>query len=144
MYIESREAWRSLTNPFRNRYIGFLIEQRNKTKKRQERYERWAERNRIAIKDAIYDGLKFIGDQAFVDGPVAGASRALVRLGYPTAAKALPIVGTAAQAGYSVGAFAGKQTASNISKGMPSSVGLDYTPEIQRYDSTALGSTRII
>ena len=144
MYFESREFYRDATSPYRDRYMTWIIEQRKKTQKRQESYEKWAERNRIKIKDAIYDGLKFIGDQAFVDGPVAGAARALTRLGYPTAAKALPIIGTAAQAGYSVGSFAGKRTAANIERGMPSSVSLEYTPDIQRYDRSALGSSRII
>lgn len=144
MYFESRRFYRDLTAPTRDRYMSYLIEQRKKTKERQESYEKWAERNRIKIKDAIYDGLKFLGEQAFVDGPVAGASRALVRLGYPSAAKALPVVGTAAQAGYSVGKFAGNRTAANIAKGVPSTVGLDYTPEIAAYDRTAIGSTRII
>ena len=49
-----------------------------------------------------------------------------------------------AQAGAIVGSYAGKQTAANIARGMPSTVGLDYTPEIARYDRTAIGSSRII
>ena len=144
MYFETRDFWRSKTRPIQERYMKFLVEQRKKTQKRQESYEAWAERNRIKIKEAIYDGLKFIGEQAFVDGPVSGISRSLARLGYPGAAKAVPVVGLAAQAGYTVGSYAGKQTAANIAKGMPSAVGLDYTPQIQQYDKSALGSSRII
>ena len=36
------------------------------------------------------------------------------------------------------------QTAANVAAGMPSSVGLDYTPEIALYGRSALGSSRII
>ena len=144
MYFETRDFWKSKTRPIQERYMKFLIEERKKTQKRQESYEAWAERNKLKIKEFILDGLRFVGEQAFVDGPVSGASRALARLGYPAAAKALPIVGLAAQGGYTVGSYAGKQTAANIAKGVPSAVGLDYTPQIQDYDRSALGSTRII
>jgi hypothetical protein len=144
MYGESRKLWRSVLAPVQDRYMKFLIEERKRTKKRQEKYEAWAERNRIKAKEAIFDALRFAGEQAFVDGPISGAARALTRLGYPTAAKALPVVGIAAQGGFSLGSYAGKSTARNIAKGMPSAVGLDYTPEIQRYDRSALGTTRII
>ena len=46
--------------------------------------------------------------------------------------------------GATTGRIAGKQTARNVERGMPSTVGLDYTPDIQAYDRSALKSTRLI
>ena len=49
-----------------------------------------------------------------------------------------------AQAGVIVGTIAGKQTQKNIAEGKPSSVYLERTPGIARYEDSAISSTRII
>ena len=49
-----------------------------------------------------------------------------------------------AQAGVLVGTVLGKQTQRNIEKGVPSSVYLERTPQIARYEDSAIGSSRII
>lgn len=144
MYFETRKFWRSKTRPINEYSLDLILRSRKKTMERQERYEAWAEKNRENIKVVLYDSLRWLGEQALVDGPVGGLSRALARLGYSGAAKTVPVVGTALQVAYSVGSYAGNQTAANVAAGVPSSVGLNYTPEIQAYESSALGSSRII
>lgn len=49
-----------------------------------------------------------------------------------------------AQAGIIVGSHAGRQTAANIERGTHPGVFLDRTPEVARYEDSAIGSTRII
>lgn len=49
-----------------------------------------------------------------------------------------------AQAGIIVGTVLGENTQRNIAKGVPSSVYLERTPGIARYEDSAIGSTRII
>lgn len=144
MYREVQDLYRPLTRGIHRRYINFRDKERTRIQRNTEKLEAWQAKNRQKIKQAIYDGLEFLADQAFVDGPVNGAARALNKMGYSTAAKMLGPASMAAQAGYAVGSFAGKQTAANVAAGMPSSVGLDYTPEIALYDRSALGSSRII
>tara|TARA_Y100000004_G_C8890612_1_gene401832 strand:- start:546 stop:980 length:435 start_codon:yes stop_codon:yes gene_type:complete len=144
MYFETRKFWRSKTRPINEYSLDLMLKSRKKTKERQERYEEWAAKNRENLKTILYDSLSFLADQALVDGPISGASRTLARLGYVGAAKALPVAGITVQAAYSFGSYAGNQTAQNIAAGIPSAVGLDYTPEIRRFESSALGSSRII
>lgn len=144
MYFETRKFWRAKTRPINEYSLDLMLKSRKKTKERQERYEAWAEKNRENLKVVLYDSLSWLADQALIDGPISGASRALMRLGYGGAAKAVPVIGTTVQVAYSFASYAADQTATNIAAGMPSSVALDYTPEIQAYESSALGSSRII
>ena len=144
MYREVQDLYRPLTRGIHRRYINFRDKERTRIQRNTEKLEAWQAKNRQRIKQAIFDSLEFLADQAFVDGPVNGASRALTRMGYPTAAKLLGPASVAAQAGYAVGKYAGEQTAANVAAGMPSTVGLDYTPEIALYERSAIGSSRII
>lgn len=71
-------------------------------------------------------------------------ARQLTKLGFRKTASALNPIGLGAELGYAAGRELGKRTAKNISKGMPSTVGLDYTPEIALYERSAMKSSRII
>lgn len=144
MYKEYRDLVRQVTKPINDRYLKISAKSKQRVAERDEKVEAMRKRNRAKIKKFVLDTLEFLGDQAMVDGPIGAASRALNRLGYSTTARALPGISLAAQAGYTVGSYAGNQTAQNIAKGMPSSVGLDYTPQIRDYERSALGSSRII
>ena len=144
MYFETRAFWRSKTRPIHEYSLDLILKSRQKTMERQARYEAWAEKNRENLKVVLYDSLSWLADQALVDGPLGGLSRSLARLGYSGAAKAIPVIGTSVQVAYSVASYAGNKTAANIAAGVPSAVGLDYSPEIQAYESSALGSSRII
>lgn len=144
MYFETRQFWRSRTRPIHELSLDIILKSRKRTMERQQRYEEWAAKNRENLKVVLYDSLSWLADQALVDGPIGGVSRALMRLGYPGVAKAVPVVGTAVQVSYSVASYAGNTTAANIAAGVPSAVGLDYTPAIQAFESSAFGSTRII
>lgn len=91
----------------------------------------------------LLEALEWLARETIVDKSLARAARAADRLS-PGLGPVVYRISGGAQAGVMVGSYAGKQTAANIAKGMPSTVGLDYTPEIQAYESSALRSSRII
>lgn len=91
----------------------------------------------------LLEALEWLGRELIVDKSLNRLARQADKLS-PGAGPLVYRLAGGAQAGAIVGSYAGKQTAENVAKGMPSTVGLDYTPEIQRYEQAAIGSTRII
>lgn len=91
----------------------------------------------------LLEALEWLAREAIVDKSLARAARAADKLS-PGLGPVVYRISGGAQLGAMVGSYAGKQTAANVAKGMPSTVGLDYTPEIQAYESSALRSSRII
>ena len=91
----------------------------------------------------LLDALEFLARETIVDKSLSRLAREANKLSPGLGAVVYRIAG-GAQAGAIVGSYAGKQTAVNVAAGMPSTVGLDYTPEIALYERSAIGSSRII
>lgn len=91
----------------------------------------------------LLEAITWLAQEAFADQSVNRLAREIDKL-KPGLGVVVTKVYVGAAAGVGVGKTLGEETAENISQGTPSTVGLDYTPEIQAYDRTAIGSTRII
>jgi hypothetical protein len=91
----------------------------------------------------LLEALEWLAREAIVDKSISRLASEAEKL-RPGAGKVIYRFAGGAQAGVIVGTYAGNQTAANIAKGIPSSVGLDYTPDIARYEHSAFGSSRII
>jgi hypothetical protein len=91
----------------------------------------------------LLEALEWLAREAIVDKSISRLAREANKLS-PGLGPVVYRISGGAQAGAIVGSYAGKQTAANVAAGMPSTVGLDYTPEIALYERSALGSSRII
>lgn len=91
----------------------------------------------------LLEAIDFLAREVFVDKAIEGLARRADRMS-PGAGAVVTRVYVGAALGKAVGTYAGKQTAANIRAGIPSTVTLEYTPEIQAYDRSALRTTRLI
>lgn len=91
----------------------------------------------------LLEALEWLGRELIVDSSLKRLARQADRFS-PGAGALVYKLSAGAQAGAIVGSYAGEQTAANIERGIPSTVGLERTPEIAIYESSALGSSRII
>ena len=91
----------------------------------------------------LLEALEWLARETIVDKSISRLAREANKLS-PGLGPVVYRIAGGAQAGAIVGSYAGKQTAANIKAGMPSTVGLDYTPEIALYERSAIGSSRII
>lgn len=91
----------------------------------------------------LLEALEWLARETIVDKSLSRLAREANKLKPGLGPVVYRITG-GAQAGAIVGSYAGKQTAANVAKGMPSTVGLEYTPEIALYERSAIGSSRII
>jgi len=91
----------------------------------------------------LLEALEWLARETIVDKSISRLAREANKLS-PGLGPVVYRVAGGAQAGAIVGNYAGKQTAANVAAGMPSTVGLDYTPEIALYERSAFGSSRII
>jgi hypothetical protein len=91
----------------------------------------------------LLEALEWLAREAIVDKSLNRLARSADKLS-PGLGPVVYRVAGGAQAGAIVGSYAGKQTAANVALGMPSTVALDYTPQIALYERSALGSSRII
>lgn len=90
----------------------------------------------------LLEAIDFLAREIIADKAIEGLARRTDRLS-PGAGVIVAKVYVGASAGMAVGKYAGKQSAANFRQGIPT-VALDYTPEIQRYDRSAIRSSRII
>ena len=91
----------------------------------------------------LLEALEWLARETIVDRSLSRLASTADRLS-PGLGPVVYRIAGGAQAGAIVGSYAGKQTAANVAAGMPSTVGLDYTPEIALYERSAFGSSRII
>ena len=91
----------------------------------------------------LLEALEWLAREAIVDKSLSRLARSADKLS-PGLGPIVYRVAGGAQAGAIVGKYAGSRTAENVAAGMPSSVALDYTPEIALYERSAIGSSRII
>tara|TARA_Y100000361_G_scaffold133028_1_gene130936 strand:- start:116 stop:394 length:279 start_codon:yes stop_codon:yes gene_type:complete len=91
----------------------------------------------------LLEALEWLAREAIVDKSLSRAARSADKL-LPGLGVVVYRVAGGAQAGAIVGSYAGQQTAENVTAGIPSTVALDYTPEIALYERSAVGSSRII
>ena len=91
----------------------------------------------------LLEALEWLARETIVDKSLSRLARSADKLS-PGLGPVVYRIAGGAQAGAIVGNYAGKQTAANVAAGMPSTVGLDYTPEIALYERSAIGSTRVI
>jgi len=91
----------------------------------------------------LLEALEWLAREAIVDKSLNRLAREANKLS-PGLGPVVYRIAGGAQAGAIVGSYAGKQTAANVAAGMPSTVALDYTPEIALYERSAVGSSRII
>ena len=91
----------------------------------------------------LLEALEFLARELIVDKSINRLAKEADKLS-PGAGPLVYRFAAGAQAGVIVGTYAGNQTAANVAKGVPSAVGLDYTPEIMDYDRSSLRSVRII
>lgn len=91
----------------------------------------------------LLEALEWLAREAIVDKSLSRLARSADKLS-PGAGVVVYRIAGGAQAGAIVGSYAGRQTAANVAAGMPSTVALEYTPEIAQYEKFALGSSRII
>ena len=91
----------------------------------------------------LLEAIDFLAREVIADKAVETLARRADRVS-PGAGLIVTRLYVGAAAGLAVGKYAGKQTASNVRAGMPSTVALEYTPEIQAYDRSALRTSRII
>ena len=91
----------------------------------------------------LLEALDFLAREVIVDKSVEALARRAEKL-RPGAGAVLSRLYIGAAAGQALGSYAGLQTQQNIARGMPSTVALEYTPEIAQYEKYALGSSRII
>jgi hypothetical protein len=91
----------------------------------------------------LLEALDFLAREVVADKSVEALARRADKL-RPGAGAIISRLYVGAAAGQAVGNYAGLQTQQNIAKGMPSTVALEYTPEIAQYEKFALGSSRII
>ncbi len=91
----------------------------------------------------LLEALEWLAREALLDKSITRLAREANKLS-PGLGPVVYRVAGGAQAGAIVGTYAGKQTAANVAAGMPSTVGLDYTPQIAIYERSAIGSSRII
>ena len=91
----------------------------------------------------LLEALDFLAREVIVDKAVEGLARSAEKL-RPGAGAIVSRLYVGAAAGHALGSYAGLQTQQNIARGMPSTVALEYTPEIAQYEKYALGSSRII
>ena len=90
----------------------------------------------------LLEAIDFLAREVFVDKAVEGLARRADRMS-PGAGAVVTRVYVGAALGKAVGSYAGKQSAENFRRGIPT-VALEYTPEIQAYDRSALRTTRLI
>ena len=90
----------------------------------------------------LLEAIDFLAREVIADKAIEGLARRAERL-KPGAGAVVTRVYVGAAAGNIVGSYAGKQSADNFRRGIPT-VALDYTPEIQAYDRSALRSSRVI
>ena len=91
----------------------------------------------------LLEALDFLAREVVADKSVEAIARRAEKL-RPGAGAIISRLYVGAAAGQAVGGYAGRQTQQNIARGMPSTVALEYTPEIAQYEKYALGSTRVI
>ena len=91
----------------------------------------------------LLEAIDWLAREIIVDKSMERAFRGLERRS-PGAGTLATRLYVGATLGRIVGSYAGRQTAANIERGMPSTVALEYTPDIAAYDKSALRSTRII
>ena len=91
----------------------------------------------------LLEAITWLAQEAITDHSVNRLAREIDKL-KPGIGQVVSKVYIGAAAGLATGKALGDETAQNIREGMPSTTSLDYTPEIQAYDRTAIGSTRII
>lgn len=85
---------------------------------------------------AIDDVLGYLAGEVILDRGLGLLQRSLTRMGFPNAAAMVAPIAVGAQLGYVVGGYAGERSAGGTFE--------MYTPEIQIYESSSLGSTRVI
>lgn len=90
----------------------------------------------------LLEAIDFLAREIVVDKSIEGLARRADRL-TPGAGVIVARVYVGASAGMAVGKYAGKQSAENFRRGIPT-VALEYTPQIQEYDRSALRTSRII
>lgn len=90
----------------------------------------------------LLEAIDFLARELIVDKSMETLARRADRV-VPGAGIVLARVYVGASAGLAVGKYAGNQSADNFRRGIPT-VALEYTPEIQAYDRSALRTSRII
>ena len=91
----------------------------------------------------LLEAITWLAQEAITDTSVNRLAREIDKL-KPGLGQVVAKVYVGGALGMAVGKSAGERTKANIERGIPSSVSLDYTPEIAAYDRSAIGSTRII
>lgn len=91
----------------------------------------------------LLEAITWLAQEAITDTSVNRLAREIDKL-KPGLGQVVAKVYVGGALGMAVGKSVGERTKANIERGMPSSVSLDYTPEIAAYDRSAIGSTRII
>lgn len=91
----------------------------------------------------LLEAITWLAQEAITDQSVNRLAREIDKL-KPGIGQVVAKVYVGAAAGLGTGKALGDETAANINQGIPSTVSLDYTPEIAAYDRSAIGSTRII
>tara|TARA_Y100000114_G_scaffold117936_1_gene112385 strand:- start:1248 stop:1523 length:276 start_codon:yes stop_codon:yes gene_type:complete len=90
----------------------------------------------------LLEAIDFLAREVIADKAIEGLARRVDRMS-PGAGAIVTRVYVGAALGKGFGTYAGKQSAANFRQGKMT-VSLDYTPEIQAYDRSALRTSRII
>ena len=88
------------------------------------------------IGKAVDDVLGYLAGELILDRGLGLLQRSLTRMGFPNAAAMVAPIAVGAQLGYVVGGYAGERSAGGTFELWNEGIG--------RYESSALGSTRII
>ena len=91
----------------------------------------------------LLEAIDWLAQEVIADKSVNRLAREVEKL-KPGAGALVSRLYIGVAAGSTTGRTLGTLTKQNVERGMPSTVGLDYTPAIQAYDRSAIASTRII
>lgn len=91
----------------------------------------------------LLEAIDWLAQEVIADKSVNRLAREVDKL-KPGAGALVTRLYVGVAAGSTTGRTLGTLTQRNVAAGMPSTVALDYTPQIQAYDRSALRSTRII
>lgn len=91
----------------------------------------------------LLEAIDFLAREVVADKSIEAIARRADKL-RPGAGAVISRLYVGVAAGNAVGTYAGLQTQRNVAQGIPSTVSLEYTPEIATYEHSALRSSRII
>ncbi len=90
----------------------------------------------------LLEAIDFLAREVFADKAIETLARRADKLS-PGASAIVTRLYVGSAGGMAVGKYAGQRSADNFKRGIPT-VALEYTPEIQKYDRSALRTSRII